>query len=102
MAAGNPSQKRKLVAGTAGDKITPKDALNNADSLSFFLNALLDDSAACLPDALQGQARTDLTAAAQRFETVQRQLLAKNPIIQQLGLKGQVNFLRISSANFDT
>jgi hypothetical protein len=102
MAKGSPSQKRVLIAGKAGDKLTPKYALNNADSLSFFLQALLDDSAACLPDALKGQARTDLTAAAKRFEQVQKTLLNKNPVIQQLGFSGQVNFLRISSGNFET
>lgn len=102
MAKGSPSQKRALIAGKAAEKITPQHALNNADSLSFFLQALLDDSAACLADALKGQARTNLTAAAKRFEQVQTSILNKNPVIKQLGFSGQVTFLRISSANFET
>lgn len=102
MAKGSPSEKRKLIAGNAGNKLTTKQALNNADSLSFFLQALLEDCAVCLPDVLKGQARTDLTAAATRFEQVQKTILNKNPVIQQLGFSGQVTFLRVPTGNFMT
>jgi hypothetical protein len=95
-ANGSPSEKRKLIAGSQAAKITPKEAWNNADSLSFFLQLLLEDSVDCLPDALTGQARDDFTDVVQRFETVQRQLLNKNPVIKALGFKNQVDFLRVA------
>ncbi|MGC4064825.1 MAG: hypothetical protein QM784_09305 [Polyangiaceae bacterium] len=101
-AGGNPNAKRAAIAGKSANALTPDLALKNADSISFFLQALLDDAAACLPDVLEGQTRETLTRAVQDFERLQRRIMETNPIVIALGMSGQVSFLRVSSGNFFT
>ena len=102
MADGDAKAKRALIAGASANALTPDNALKNADSISFFLHAVLDDAATCLPDVLKDQTRTALTRAVQDFERIQRRIMEANAIVQALGIDSQVSFLRISSGNFFT